>query len=222
MTTIDITQLTPDQMAELEATINQQKKEAREKKKENKKALQELYDEFLGKFLGKFFETHNSLSQLIFEQMWPDFERVKELKIETWGDSKEKNLSHTITSSDKQSSMTIGYNSTSAFDGTHTAGVNKIKNVLDTLKGSDDKNVRLARKVLDLMLKTNPKTGELNADKALELHALKEEFNSEEFDEGVDVLLAARFKKQTSLFVEGWKIIEVDGIMRTVKFRFSI
>src|SRR5690606_9669362 len=105
--------------------------------------------------------------------------------------------------------------------GTEAEGITIIKNYLDTL-ANDDPKLILANKIIKVLLKTNPKTGELNVSKVLDLNAMRGDFNSSEFDKGMDILLTARFNKITSSFVSGWKNIEVDGRIKTIKFRFSV
>lgn len=206
--------------AELEQLLNKMKADERQKAIDNKIALSELEDEFIDKFIDKLFERHDSVNDLVVE-MFKEFELIKPIKAEVRGAKVDKQFSHTLTSSDKDKSITIGYNYTPAFDGSEVENITIIKNFLNTLADDNPKLV-IANKVIDILLKTNPKTGELNVSKAMELNAMRSDFNSEEFNRGMDGLLAARYNKITSSFVSGWKNIEKDGRIQTLKFRFSV
>lgn len=206
--------------AEMEQIFKQKKEEERQLVQKNRQALGELEDEFIEKYIDKLFGKHDAVSQLI-KEMFCDFEIIKPLKAEVRGVKIEKQYSHTLTKSTKDKAITIGYNYTPAFDGTESDGITIIKNYLNTLSEDNPKLV-LANKIINILLKTNPKTGELNVSKAMELNELRRDFNSEEFNRGMDMLLEARYKKITSSFVEGWKNVEIEGRIQTLKFRFSI
>ena len=68
---------------------------------------------------------------------------------------------------------------------------------------TDNPKQILANKLIAILLKTNPKTGELNVSKVLDFNAMRSDFKSLEFDKGMDILLKARFNKITSSFVSG-------------------
>jgi hypothetical protein len=206
--------------AEIEEYLSKLKAEELKKEAENKKALSELQDDFINKFIDLLIERHDSVRSLVTE-MFQDFEMIKPLKAEVRGAKIAEQFSHTFTSSNKDKSITIGYNYTPAFDGSEAEGITIIKNHLNTL-AADDPKLILANKLINLLLKTNPKTGELNVSKALELNAMRADFNSPEFNRGMDILLTARYNKITSSFVSGWKHIEIDGRISTLKFRFSV
>jgi hypothetical protein len=206
--------------AELEQLLKQKKEAEKQQILNNKQALEELQDEFIDKFIDPLFDKHNAVSELI-KEMFVDFEIMKPLKAEVRGVDIDKQYSHTITKSTKDTAICIGYNNTPAFDGTETEGITIIKNYLNTL-AEDNPKLVLANKIINILLKTNPKTGELNVAKAMELNELRNDFNSTVFNNGMDMLLEARYNKITSSFVQGWQNKEVNGRIETLKFRFSI
>jgi hypothetical protein len=206
--------------SELEQLLKQKKEAEKQIVSNNKKALEELQDEFIDKFINHLFDKHNSVSELI-KEMFADFEIMKPLKAEVRGVDIDKQYSHTITKTTKDMAITIGYNNTPSFDGTETEGITIIKNYLNTL-AEDNPKLVLANKIINILLKTNPKTGELNVSKAMELNELRGDFHSQEFNKGMDMLLAARYNKITSSFVQGWQNKEVNGRIEILKFRFSI
>ncbi len=217
MSNIDLSQLST---SELEQYLKEKKQQERLQKIENQKALSELENDFIDKYLNPLFDKHNSVEDIVNE-MFKDFELIKPLKAEVKGAKVDKQYSHTFTHSDKDRSIIIGYNYTPAFDGSEVEGITIIKNFLATLD-EDSPKLKLANKIIGILLKTNPKTGELNVSKALELNEMRSDFNSEDFDRGMDLLLEARYNKLTSCFVSGWKNVIENGRIKTLKFRFSV
>lgn len=205
---------------EIEQVLKQKKDYEKQITLGNKKALNELEDDFVDKFISHLFDKHYLVSELI-KKMFVDFEVIKLLKAEVRGAKIDKQYSHTITRSTKDKAIVIGYNYTPAFNGTEAEGITIIKNYLNTL-AEDNQKLVLANKIINILLKTNPKTGELNVAKAMELDELRNDFNSQQFNKGMDMLLEARYNKITSSFVSGWQNKEVNGRIETLKFRFSI
>lgn len=206
--------------AELMQLAKQKEFTEQKEQQDNKQALEELQDEFIDKFIDKLLDKHATIDAII-QTMFAEFEIIKPLKSEVRGVKIDKQYSHTLTRSTKDAALQIGYNYSPSFNGTETEGITIIKNYLNTL-AEDNPKLILANKIINILLKTNPKTGEMNVSKAMELNDLRVDFNSMEFNKGMDMLLEARYNKITSSFVTGWKNTEVNGRIATLKFRFSI
>lgn len=213
----DITKMSKEEIKDF---LKEQNAKEKQKEIDNKKALAELEDDFIDKYLDKLIDRHNSVESIVSD-MFKDFEDIKPLKAEVRGAKIDKQYSHTFTSTSKDKSITIGYNTTPSFDGSEAESITIIKNFLDTL-AADDPKLILANKIINVLLKTNPKTGELNVSKAMELNNMRRDFNSDEFDKGMDGLLSARYNKITSSFVSGWKNVEIENRLKVLKFRFSV
>jgi hypothetical protein len=220
---INISELSADQKKEL---IKQYKKEEKEKKvktAESRKALEELWQEFVINNVHKFMPIRELVAENILET-FSDFEPLSKLIQECYGIEKLDQDSFTKTLADGSFSLTIGYNKTDGFNGNEGLGVDKIKQYMDTLKGDgdNDKLTKLSA-ALDIFLKPNPVTGMLNPRKVKDLSKLREMYDSELFNEGIDIIEKAAIYTRTSQFIEGWKFVpDTDGKTKKVTFRFSI
>jgi hypothetical protein len=221
--TFDISNLTPEQK---KAIIDQDKKEQKEKKLKtavSRKALDELWSEFVIKNVHKFLPIRELVEENILET-FTDFKPLEKLIQDCYGIEKLDQDSFTKTLPDGLFSLTIGYNKTDGFNGNEGLGVDKIKQYMDTLKGDgeDDKLKKLAA-ALDIFLKPNPITGMLNPRKVKDLSKLREMYDSDLFNEGIDIIEKAAIYTRTSQFIEGWKFVTLeDGRTKKVTFRFSV
>jgi hypothetical protein len=221
--TFDISSLTPEQR---KAIVEQDKKEQKEKKLKtanSRKALEDLWAEFVIKNVHKFMPIRELVEENILET-FSDFEPLSKLIEECYGIEKLDQDSFTKTLPDGSFSLTIGYNKTDGFNGNEGLGVDKIKQYMDTLKGDGDNDnlIKLAA-ALDIFLKPNPVTGMLNPRKVKDLSKLREMYDSELFNEGIDIIEKAVIYTRTSQFIEGWKFVPLpDGRTKKVTFRFSV
>lgn len=219
----DINTLTPEQK---KAVVLQAKKEEKEKKvktAESRKALDELWTEFVIKNVHKFMPIRELVEENILET-FADFKPLSELIKDCYGIEKLDQDSFTKTLPDGSFSLTIGYNKTDGFNGNEGLGVDKIKMYMDTLKGDGD-NDKLAKlaAALDIFLKPNPVTGMLNPRKVKDLSKLRDMYDSELFNEGIDIIEKAAIYTRTSQFIEGWQFVtDKEGKAKKVTFRFSV
>lgn len=220
MSTINITELTTEQKAELAAQLAADKQSEKEKSISDKKAFKELSAEFVQKNID-FWVSHNEATALAIENLWKEFRPLQQLKADAYGSKVNAQESHTSTLEDGSASITIGYNVSIGFDGTENEGVEKIKDFLKSLSTDEAQNKKLSAAV-NTFLKPNAKTGMLNPSKIIELSKLKEEFNDERFDEGLQIIFDAQQKRKNSMYVSGWKFIEVDEKPIKVEFRFTV
>ncbi|MGC1471514.1 MAG: hypothetical protein WA775_02885 [Psychroserpens sp.] len=218
--TLDIKALSADQKAELMAQLEAEAKAEKQKKKDDRKAYKSLTHEFVNRNIDALV-NHNKATEDIIIHLFNDYEPVKELKQEIYGADPQD--SHTSTLEDGSSSITIGYNVSIKFDGTETIGVQKIKDYMASLSdaNSGDNTKKLA-KAVETYLKINPKTKMLNPSRIIELSKLREEFNDEEFDDGIDIIFNAQIRTQNGMYVSGWKYIMVDNMSKKLTFRFSV
>ncbi|CDF80604.1 conserved hypothetical protein [Formosa agariphila KMM 3901] len=218
--TLDLKKLTASEKAELMKQLAKDAKAEKQKIKEDRKAYKELTYDFVNRNIDGLIH-HNDVTGIIIQKLFEDYAPVKSIKNEVYGH--EPQDSHTSTLSDGSASITIGHNVSINFDGTEASGVKKIKDFIKSLldETADDKTKKLA-KMVDIFLKENPKTGMLNPSKIIELSKLRDEFDDERFDDGLDIIFNAQIRVQNSMYVSGWKFIEVDGISKKLSFRFSV
>lgn len=220
MSTLDITKLSAVQKSELMAQLEAENKAKKQKQKDDRKAYKQLTYEFVERNIESLI-NHNDITGILIEKLFKDYEPVKSLKHEVY--SHDHQDSHTSTLPDGSASITIGHNVSIKFDGTEASGVNKIKEFIKSLSaGNNDQNTIKLAKAVDTFLKINPKTGMLNPSKIIELSKLRDEFNDERFDDGLDIIFNAQIRTQNSMYVSGWKYIDVDGVNKKLTFRFSV
>ncbi|OXA83696.1 hypothetical protein B0A56_00825 [Flavobacterium columnare NBRC 100251 = ATCC 23463] len=217
---IDLSQLTPEQRKELVNDARELDRQEKETKADNVKALKELTEDFVKKHIDHLVEKHQSVEKVISE-LFHEYQFIRELKAETYGNKINSQDSHTSTLADGSASITIGYNVTIGFDGTENEGVEKIKEFINSL-ASDDENVKKLTKMVNTFLKPNAKTKMLNPVKIIELSKLRDDFKSDEFNEGLEIIFNAQQRRQNSMYVSGWKFIQVDGLTKKLEFRFTV
>lgn len=218
--TFDITKLTAAQRLELLAQLDADNKAKKQKLKDDRKAYKELTHEFVNRNIDSLLH-HNDVTGIIIEKLFEDYTPVRDLKAQVYGNDPQD--SHTSTLPDGSASITIGHNVSITFDGTESAGIQKIRDFIASLsdENSDSKTKKLAKSV-DTFLKLNPKTGQLNPSKIIELSNLRDEFDDERFNDGLDIIFNAQIRTQTSMYVSGWKVITVKDKPKKLTFRFSV
>ncbi|MEC3875965.1 DUF3164 family protein [Chryseobacterium salviniae] len=220
MTAIDITALSPEEKEKLAKQLREDTKAAKAKRESDLKSFKELSAEFVNRHIDPLVH-HHEITGMLIEKLWNDYKPLQELKKQIYGIKTDTQDSHTSTLEDGSASITIGYNVTIGFDGTESAGVEKIKDFLKSLS-TDEENVKKLSAAVNTFLKPNAKTGMLNPAKIIELSKLRSEFNDERFDEGLDIIMKAQQRRQNSMYVSGWKFIEVNEMKKRLDFRFTI
>ncbi|WP_027380260.1 DUF3164 family protein [Chryseobacterium daeguense] len=220
MTTIDITKLSEEDKKKLEDQLKTDKQEKKKKRTEDLQTFKSLSEDFIEKHIDSFVH-HHEITESMIEKLWTDFKPLRELKANMYGVKIKNQDSYTVTSKDGNSSFTVGYNVTIGFDGTESAGVEKIKEFLKSLS-SDAENVKKLSSAVNTFLKPNMKTGMLNPAKIIELSKLKSEFNDERFEDGLQIILDAQIRRQNSMYVSGFKYVEIDGKPKKLEFRFTM
>lgn len=201
-----------DLMTQLETEL----KSAETKKKESIGVYKEMVDEFVSDNVDRLMELTKETNRKVSKIREASY-ILKDLKEELYGENDQ--TSHTYTLSDGSASIRIGYNTVISFDGTESAGVEKIKNYIVGLAEGGENQEKLKEMVFTF-LKPDAKTKMLNPSKIIELSKLKPKFNSATFDEGLDIIFDAQILGKTSSFVRGFKYIQIDEKTR-VKKRFN-
>ena len=220
MTAIDIKDLSPEQRSELVKQALEMDKAEKEQKEQDRKAYKDLSEEYVHRNIDRLIGLRGTEEEAI-NHLFNDFEPVRALKEAIYGTKINEQDSHTTTLRDGSASITIGYNVSIGFDGTESVGVEKINNFINSLSDDSDKVKKLA-KMVNTFLKPNAKTGMLNPVKIIELSKLRDEFNNEDFNDGLQIIFDAQIRRQNSRYVSGWKFIEVDGQPKKLEFRFTI
>lgn len=220
MSEINLSDLSPEARKKLAQQLKEQNKLEKQRREENISTFKKLSEEFVTNNIDPLVHHHEITGALI-EKLWSGYKSIKELKADVYGTKINEQDSHTSTLEDGSASITIGWNVSIGFDGTESAGVEKIKEFISSLSTDDENNKKLSAAV-NTFLKPNAKTGMLNPAKIIELSKLKSEFNDERFNDGLDIIFNAQQRRQNSMYVSGWKIVELEGRPTKLEFRFTV
>lgn len=220
---INVNQLTAEQRKALREELALEEKADKEKRKTDIIALKQIGVEFLEKNIDALALRHTDMETAV-AGIFKDLSGYIDLKANIYGIEKLDQDSHTVTHPDGLCSITIGYNAGISFDGTETAGVQKIMNYLTALSGDEsDENAQKLSKAVKFFLRPNFKTGMLNPGRIIQLNQMRRDFNSPEFDEGMDIIQDAQNKTKGSTYVSGYKHMDIgDNRTRKVEFRFTV
>lgn len=215
--TIDLKQLTPDQLRELTKQVEAENSNKKKLREQNVFAYKSLIDETVNS-LAPELADFATVQNLTVDKTFKAFEQALKFKMEIYEYSDDQS-SHTFTARDGMASITIGHNVIIGFDGTEAAGVSKIRQYLASL-GQDDETREILLRLLNTFMKPDKK-GNLNPARIAELIAQKDMVKSELFSEGVDVIVNAQFKSRSSQYVRGWyKRMGENG--KELRLNFSI
>lgn len=138
MIAIDISALTPEQRADLLKQAEEINKQERAQKKADREAFKELSEEFVKNLIDKII-SHQNHTETIIKEVFALYQPIQELKAQAYGTKINEQDSHTSTLTDGSASITIGWNVSIGFDGTESAGVEKIKDFINSLADDSDK-----------------------------------------------------------------------------------
>jgi len=220
---IDLKSLSPNALKELKAAVAQEEKEKKQLHKENVESFKKLGHEFLEKHIDSLANRQLDMEKTV-GVIFKEISEYLALKAELYGVERLDQDSHTITKADGSCSITIGYNPGITFDGSESAGVQKIMDYITALSGDpEDENAQKLAKAVKFFLKPNFKTGMLNPGRIIQLNQMRSDFNSPEFDEGMDIIEEARNKTKGSAYVCGYKHVDIgDNRTRKLEFRFTV
>lgn len=222
-TTFDIKQMSDEQKKKMRLDLQKEEREKKATKQNDISALKELSSNFLNTNIDGLVQRQKEQESLV-AGIFENFDTILKLKGQVYGLDRLEQDSHTITNSDGSASITIGYNVGITFDGSETAGVQKIMNYLTAISGSDDnEDMKKMSETVKLLLKPSLKTKMLNPSKIIQLNAMRSTYNSPEFDEGMDIIFNAQIRQKGSTYVSGYKFIKVgDNQNKKVEFRFTV
>ncbi|NIJ45030.1 hypothetical protein FHR24_001469 [Wenyingzhuangia heitensis] len=216
---MNLDELSPEDKEKLRKQLHAEEREAKKKAQADKESFKDLTKLFVLGNIDNLIDFQKIIEEKVVE-LFEDYTIIKELKQLVYGPSDQD--SHTSTLQDGSASITIGHNVSIKFNGNESAGLKKINEYLNSL-ASDEENFQKLKKAIDIYLKRNAKTGDLSPNKIIELNSLRKDFNSELFNEGLDIIMDSQIRTRNSIYVSGWKFIE-DANGRKVKkeFRFTV
>ncbi len=220
---IDLKSLSAEQKAALKKELAQEAKLDKEKKQGDIATLKELQNTFLDQNIDTLVNRQGEMETLV-AQLFTDFRDILTLKSQVYGLDRLDQDSHTITNPEGTASITIGQNINITFDGSESAGVQKIMNFLTAISGNEDnEDMKKMSETVKLLLKPSLKTKMLNPAKIIQLNAMRATYNSPEFEDGMDIIINAQLRQKGSSYVAGYKFIQLADIpAKKVEFRFTV
>lgn len=213
--------LSEEEVALLEqARADKAKREAEEKHAQEVKTYKELVDEAVNLTVPEAQDISRILEQkkaAIFER----FHSIISMKDELFsGSSKAKDgrFTDTFTNKDSTARVTLGFNTNDAYDDTYTAGVEKVKEYIQSL-ASDDKSRQLAEMVNTLLMERS-KAGQLKAQNVLRLESIANEIGDPTFIEGMKIIRDAYRPDRTKQFVKV-EVKDESGKFQTVSLNMT-
>ena len=213
--------LSEEEVALLEnARAEKAKREAEEKHAQEVKIYKQLVNEAVNDTVPEAQDVSRILEQRkagIFER----FHSIIAMKDELFsGSSKAKDgrFTDTFTNEDGTARVTLGYNTNDAYDDTYTAGVDKVKEYIQSL-ASDDKSRQLAEMVNTLLMERS-KAGQLKAQNVLRLESMANEIGDPTFIEGMKIIRDAYRPDRTKQFVKV-EVKDETGKFQTVSLNMT-
>lgn len=206
--------LTPEQReaALKEATAILESQKTTEKAERLK--YKELASEEVESLFGKMKQACAALKE-VKSTLYNSLQAIIASKAEVFN-VKEGQKTHTITTLDGSKRITVGYRDVSDWDGTETAGIEKVQQHLKSL-AKDEASSQLVG-IISGLLKPDKK-GQLDPRRIMELKKHAEATDNHEFSDGVNIIMNAykMVKSKAILLVEE----RVEGSWRNVELDFS-
>lgn len=213
--------LSEEEVALLEnARAEKAKREAEEKHAQEVKTYKELVDEAVNLTVPEAQDISRILEQkkaAIFER----FHSIISMKDELFSGSckaKDGRFTDTFTNKDSTARVTLGFNTNDAYDDTYTAGVEKVKEYIQSL-ASDDKSRQLAEMVNTLLMERS-KAGQLKAQNVLRLENMANESGDPTFIEGMKIIRDAYRPERTKQFVKV-EVKDASGKFQTISLNMT-
>lgn len=197
-------ELSDEEVALLEqARADKAKREAEEKHAEDVKTYKDLVDEAVNDTVPEAEDVSRMLEQRkagIFERFHSIIAMKEELYKGSKSMAKEGRFTDSFTNKAGTARVTLGFNTNDAYDDTYTAGVEKVKEYIQSL-ASDDKSRQLAEMVNTLLMERS-KAGQLKAQNVLRLENMANESGESTFIEGMKIIRDAYRPERTKQFVK--------------------
>ena len=204
-----------------QARADKAKREAEEKHAQDVKAYKQLVDEAINQTVPEAEEISRMLETRkagIFERFHSIIAMKNELFKGSKSKAKDDRFTDTFTSNDGTRRITLGFNTNDAYDDTYTAGVEKVKEYIQSL-ASDDKSRQLAEMVNTLLMERS-KAGQLKAQNVLRLESMANEIGDPTFIEGMKIIRDAYRPDRTKQFVKV-EVKDPSGKFQTVSLNMT-
>lgn len=214
--------LSEEEVALLEnARAEKAKREAEEKHAQEVKTYKELVDEAVNLTVPEAQDISRMLEQRkagIFERFHSIIAMKEDLYKGSKSMAKEGRFTDSFTNKAGTARVTLGFNTNDAYDDTYTAGVEKVKEYIQSL-ASDDKSRQLAEMVNTLLMERS-KAGQLKAQNVLRLENMANESGDPTFIEGMKIIRDAYRPERTKQFVKV-EVKDASGKFQTISLNMT-
>ena len=194
---IDLKNLTPEQRAELKAQIEAEEKADKARVQNEREAYKSLVDQTVENAVKKLTKLSCEMER-VKQEIFAEFSTLIKTKNELFK-TKINRQSDTFTTTDGRMSITLGNRLNEGWDDTVEAGIEKVKEYLQTL-AKDDNSAELVQVVMGLLSKD--RKGALKANKVLELEKLAATSQDERFIDEINIIKAAYRPVPTCQFIQ--------------------
>lgn len=215
-------ELSDEEVALLEqARADKAKREAEEKHAQEVKTYKDLVDEAVNDTVPEAEDVSRMLEQRkagIFERFHSIIAMKEDLYKGSKSMAKEGRFTDSFTNKAGTAHVTLGFNTNDAYDDTYTAGVEKVKEYIQSL-ASDDKSRQLAEMVNTLLMERS-KAGQLKAQNVLRLENMANESGDPTFIEGMKIIRDAYRPERTKQFVKV-EVKDASGKFQTISLNMT-
>lgn len=211
MNTIDLDQLTPEQIEHLKAQVIADEK-AKEKAREREI---EIYKDLVKKTVGEQIIVAQDVSNMLSlakAQFFGGFAAIISMKQELYG-VKSGQQTHTF-SDDNSNSITLGWRIVDDYDDTFDMGLSLVKEYLHSLSPSEKEEQSDFMEIINILLKKNAK-GNLKLSRVMELKQFAVKKQNPVLLKGVTIIENSYKPKRTKIFVEA-EIPDAQGVKQAV------
>lgn len=204
-----------------QARADKAKREAEEKHAQEVKTYKDLVDEAVNDTVPEAEDVSRMLEQRkagIFERFHSIIAMKEELYKGSKSMAKEGRFTDSFTNKAGTARVTLGFNTNDAYDDTYTAGVEKVKEYIQSL-ASDDKSRQLAEMVNTLLMERS-KAGQLKAQNVLRLENMANESGDPTFIEGMKIIRDAYRPERTKQFVKV-EVKDASGKFQTISLNMT-
>ncbi len=185
---MDLSELTTEQLAELEAKIAEEKLSKERARKEQINTYKDLVSDAIHEAFARLKDESLALSRTK-QGVYRLFESVMAMKQELFRTKKSGQWSHTFTDKEGTKRITLGVNTLDNYDDTSEDGISKVNEYLDSL-ALDNPNAERAVTICRSLMARDRK-GNLKPSKIVTLYKHARESGDARFIEGVDIIMNA-------------------------------
>jgi hypothetical protein len=214
MKDIEIEDLTPEQLEQLELKLAAKKQAKKDALANERASYKELVNQTVREQIIDLQSVSNMLS-LAKAEVYGSFAAIIQLKQELYG-AKSGQQSHTFTDDDGNS-VTIGFRVIDKFDDTLDMGISLIREYITGL--AVDANSANLVDMINSLLKKDAK-GNLKPNRVLDLQNLADKVQNEQFYKGVEIIRASYKPVRSAIFIEA-EVLDSIGKKQAVQLSIT-